>query len=265
MITLISKLKDYYNDRQRQLAFFSAHVDKMTSPIFLGGVSLHEQLEQEIAQQILRPLFMYLVSKNEVDLNSNLIINACVMSLDHTTAHDAMKRRRRQLPGPDHLVGHRGSSLKEIDHYSGPCHGLIVITQGFPQQPQAFAQKCLTISFAVGDLLSTAARTGESKGRKMLYELKGLSQQVMLLERRKMLLDARFWSILNRCWTKWAPHLKDPSRMTFWINCVGILAIKLLFSVVSLTPRAIFYPGSDGAPTRPSVDFLARNPKFESR
>ena len=140
MITLISKLKDYYNDRQRQLAFFSAHVDKMTSPIFLGGVSLHEQLEQEIAQQILRPLFMYLVSKNEVDLNSNLIINACVMSLDHTTAHDAMKRRRRQLPGPDHLVGHRGSSLKEIDHYSGPCHGLIVITQGFPQQPQAFAK-----------------------------------------------------------------------------------------------------------------------------
>ena len=210
MLTLIAKLKEFFDDKKRRLAFFSAHVDQMTSSIYSGGVSLHEQPEQEIAQQILRLLFMYLVSKNKVDLNSNLIIKVCVMSLDHTLNHDILKHGRRQLPGPDHLIGHQGSSLKEVTHYLGPCHGLIIIPEGYPVAPCMFAMRCLPVAFAVGDMLSTAARTGKAEGKKMLFELRGLSQRAYNPDKQKNIIGRKIWAqtqfLLDQiCWPSKGP------------------------------------------------------------
>ena len=41
IISLIEKLKNFFDDKQRRLCFFSASVDQMVSPMFSGGQDLH--------------------------------------------------------------------------------------------------------------------------------------------------------------------------------------------------------------------------------
>ena len=40
---IVEKLKGFYDDKKRRLAFFSSHVDQMTSSIYSGGRSIHEE------------------------------------------------------------------------------------------------------------------------------------------------------------------------------------------------------------------------------
>ena len=74
LMTLVRKLRNYFDNGKRRLCFFSAQAPAMTSPIFSGGQSLFEEKIERIVQSILRPLFVFLVSNSELDLNAGLQI-----------------------------------------------------------------------------------------------------------------------------------------------------------------------------------------------
>ena len=78
VLTLVQKLKTYFDDQQRRLVFFSANVDQMTSAIHSGGSDLHGEPEEEITKTILQPLFAYLCSKAKLTsiqaLRSNAVL-----------------------------------------------------------------------------------------------------------------------------------------------------------------------------------------------
>ena len=144
---LVQRLKDFFDDKQRRLCFFTATVDNIVSPVLSGGQDLHKETVESIAMAILKPLFVYLCSNSELDLSKGLEIKCSVMSLAHTAAYDKKKGRKphaiRKPPPEDVVAGHRGASLKDISHYSGPNHGLIVVPRGTPAEPDLFHNKCL--------------------------------------------------------------------------------------------------------------------------
>ena len=71
----------------------------------------------------------------------------------------------------------RNSSLKEIDQYSGPHYGFILIPRGIPAEPNLFENRCLPIAFCIGRMISQAGYQGEKPVKKLLYVLKSLCQQ----------------------------------------------------------------------------------------
>ena len=147
LVSLVEKLKTYFDDKQRRLVFFSVTVVEMTSPIHSGGQDLHNAAKEDIVRSILEPLFAYLCSNSEVSLSSNLEVKCSVMSLDHTAEYDKKKRRLKRPPPEGHLVGHRGSSLKPIDHYSGSKFGFIMVPRGVPANQDLFYNRCLPVVF----------------------------------------------------------------------------------------------------------------------
>ena len=96
ILTLIRKLKRYFDDQKRRLCFFCANLKSMTSPVFSGGRDLFGEKEQEICNAVLKPLFAYLCSNAEVSLSAGLEIKVCVLSLAYTIEHDNKKRLARK-------------------------------------------------------------------------------------------------------------------------------------------------------------------------
>ena len=74
LMTLVRKLRHYFDDRKRRLCFFSASAPALTTPIFSGGRSLFDETPEQIVQAIMKPLFVFLVSNTEVDLHQGLQI-----------------------------------------------------------------------------------------------------------------------------------------------------------------------------------------------
>ena len=91
LIQVIQKLKDYFDETQKRYCFFSCSVDSMTSSIYSGMRNLYDESEEDLASAVLRPLFVYLCSKTEANLDSNLEIKCCVCSLEHSTQIDKKK------------------------------------------------------------------------------------------------------------------------------------------------------------------------------
>ena len=52
VITLIRRLRHYFSDEQRRLAFFSASVDSMVSKLYSGARDLFRESEQSLANSI---------------------------------------------------------------------------------------------------------------------------------------------------------------------------------------------------------------------
>ena len=173
ILTLIRKLKNYFNDQKRRLCFFSANLKSMTSPTFSGGQDLYGEKEDQICKNVLKPLFNYLCSNAEVSLSEGLEIKVSVLSLAHTTEYDNKKRpiRKRALPD-DHLIG----SLKELHEVTSPHRGLIVIPLGTPNEPELFKDKCLPVAFTISLMITRAAFEGEAVVKKLIQELKSLAR-----------------------------------------------------------------------------------------
>ena len=188
LLVLIRQLKIFFNDKKRRLVFFSADMNIMTSPIFSGARNLWMEKEREIVSSILQPLFAYLTSNAEVDLRAGLEVKTCVLSLAHTLEYDQKRVKRRALKRPppdDLLVGHRGSSLKSIDFYSGKHHGLILVPKGVPDNERLFENRCLPVAFCIGKKIYQAAYQGEAAAKKVLDELRGLCQRVNVSKKKK--------------------------------------------------------------------------------
>ena len=167
----------------------------MTSPIFSGGRDLWHESNKEICNSILKPLFAYLCSNTEVSLSSGLEIKCCVLSLAHTSEYDQKKKRKakKRPPPDDHLVGHRGNSLKPIDHYSGRNFGLILVPKGIPSHPTLFENRCLPVAFCIGKMIFEASYQGEATVKKLLYELRGLSQRAKATVKHKNSIGNKIW------------------------------------------------------------------------
>ena len=138
ILTLIRKLKNYFNDQKRRLCFFSTNLKSMKSPTFSGGQDLYGEKEEEICKSVLKPLFNYLCSNAEVSLSEGLEIKVCVLNWAHNIEYDNQKRpiRKRALPY-DHFVG----SLKELHAGTSPHRGLIIIPLGTPNEPELFRRR----------------------------------------------------------------------------------------------------------------------------
>ena len=57
VLTLVRRLKEYFSDKKKRLAFFSAGVEGMRSKLYGGGRDLFGEKETTIASSIMRPLF----------------------------------------------------------------------------------------------------------------------------------------------------------------------------------------------------------------
>ena len=253
ILALIKKLKRYFNEKQRRLCFFSAMVEEMTSPLFSGHRDLWKESERSICNSILKPLMAYFCSNSEIDLTSGLEIKCCVISLAHTLEYDQKRRPRKRPPPPEnHLVGHRGSSLKSIENYSGNNFGLILIPNGTPKEPRLFADKCMPISFCIGRMIYQASYQGEATVKKLLFDLRGLSQRAKASKKHKNTIGRKIWeetqSMLDEiCTPANGPHsysvLDDLTRK---FNCQAIVFSNLLAQPLYTFP-------SNSAQTRPDL------------
>ena len=150
------------------------------SPLFSGHRDLWKESERSICNSILKPLMAYFCSNSEIDLISGLEMKCCVISLAHTLEYDQkrkQKRPRNRPPPENHLFRHKGSSLKSIENFSGNNFGLILIPNGTPKEPRLFADKCMLISFCIGRMIYEASYQGEVTVKKLLFDLRGLSQR----------------------------------------------------------------------------------------
>ena len=242
ILNLVHKLKTYFDDKRQRLCFFSASVDKMVSPIHSGGRDLHNEPEEEITKAILEPLFAYLTSNSEVDLNAGLEIKASVLSLDHTAEYDEKRKKRplKRPPPQGHLLGHRGASLKDITHYSGSRYGYIIIPRGIPAQADLFDNRCLPVAFSIGLMITQAANAGEKPVKKLLKDLRSLNQLSKASQKKKNSMGQKIWNVTQAaldsiCTTSNGPHsysvLDDLCRKNK-IQCIvfsGLLAEPTYF------------------------------------
>ena len=147
----------------------------MTSSIYTGAQDLHNESEEQIANSILRPLQLYLTSKTEADLNSNLEIKCSVCSLQHTAQMDAKRAppgRKRPFPF-DHSLG---KSSKQIDGNKGSQKGIILIPDGYPAAPTQLRNMCLPVAFTMGLVIYIAARKGQRHIKQLLSDLRRLAK-----------------------------------------------------------------------------------------
>ena len=87
--SLVESLKIYFDDSQKRLCFFSAHIDGMVSDVFFGSRNIHEEETDISAASILEPLYGYLTSNSLASLRSaNFEIRATILSLRHTEAYN---------------------------------------------------------------------------------------------------------------------------------------------------------------------------------
>ena len=245
VLVLVQKLKAYFNDKQRRLCFFSADMadmNQMTSPIFSGGRDLWNESERKIVSSILTPLLAFLCSNREIDLRAGLEVKCCVTSIAHTLEYDERQANRRvtkRPPPDDHLVGHRGSSLKSIDHYSGRHHGLILVPRGIPQDLSLFDGRCMPVAFCIGKMIFEAAMQGEKTVKKLLHELRGLSQRAKASQKQKNATGQKIWTETRKllCTSPNGPYsyscLDDLSRK---FNCQVVVFSNLLAQPIYTFP-----------------------------
>ena len=206
-----------------------------------------QESEKEMCNFILKPFFAYLCSNSEVSLSSGLNIKACILSLDHTLEYDQRKNKRptKRPPPDDHLVGHGGSSLKSIENYSGKNFGLIVVPKGTPAQPKLFENRCLPIAFCIGKMLFEASYQGEASIKKLLFDLRGLSQRANASKKHKNAIGDRIWEETKKmldeiCTTPNGPHsyscLDDLTRK---YNCQAVVFSTLLAQPIYTFPTDI--------------------------
>ena len=95
---LVESLKNYFDDSQKRLCFFSAHIDGMVSDVFSGSRNIHEEETDISAASILEPLYGYLTSNSLASLRTaNFEIRATILSLRHTEAYN-QKRDKTNVP-----------------------------------------------------------------------------------------------------------------------------------------------------------------------
>ena len=62
VISLVDKLKNYFDDSKRRFCFFSAHIESMTSDLFSGARNIHEESSEISAASILEPSLLNRIS-----------------------------------------------------------------------------------------------------------------------------------------------------------------------------------------------------------
>ena len=247
ILTLIRKLKNYFNDKKRRLCFFSATMDEMTSPMFSGGRDLWNESQKEICNSILKPLFAYLCSNAEISLSSGLELKACILSLAHTQDYDQRRNKRatKRPPPEDHLVGHGGSSLKSIDNYSGRNFGLILIPKGIPADETIFDSRCLPVAFCIGKMINDASFRGEASVKKLLFDLRGLSQRANASKKHKNAIGYLIWEETKKmldeiCTTPNGPHSYSClDALTRKYDCQAVVFSPLLAQPLYTFPSNI--------------------------
>ena len=88
LLELVRRLKTEFDNGMKRLCFFSCSVDQMTSSIYSGIQNLYAESEEDLVGAIIYPLFVYLCSKTEVNLDSNLEVKCTICSLEHTAYQD---------------------------------------------------------------------------------------------------------------------------------------------------------------------------------
>ena len=108
VISLVDKLKNYFDDSKRRFCFFSAHIDGMTSDLYSGARNIHEESSEISAASILEPIYGYLSSNTLVNLKkANFEIRATVLSFNHSERYDQMRSKMNvpQRPYPTGQIG----------------------------------------------------------------------------------------------------------------------------------------------------------------
>ena len=162
----------------------------MTFNLYTGAQDLHNENKKDIATSILRPLFVYLCSKTEADLSSNLEIKCCVCSLDHTVEYVKKKMRLEKRPYPeDDQVGFpAGSKVPGIPLAKKKFEwGRLIIPSGFSSDKTLFEGKCLPIALCMGKMLYEAAFQGEGSMKTLLKQFRWLTGQIKKRRMRKEL------------------------------------------------------------------------------
>ena len=95
VISLVDKLKNYFDDSKRRFCFFFAHIELMTSDLFSGARNIHEESSEISAASILEPIYGYLSSNTLIDLKKNRFeIRATVLSFNHSERYDQKRQKR---------------------------------------------------------------------------------------------------------------------------------------------------------------------------
>ena len=174
--SLVESLKIYFDDSQKRLCFFSAHIDGMVSDVFSGSRNIHEEETDISAASILEPLYGYLTSNSLASLkNANFEIRATILSLRHTEEYN-QKRDKTNVPQRPLPMGRLGA-LSDNDKEKTPP-GIILVPSGFPAQPQAYVNKCLIVAFAMCKLIQQKAYQGPEPLKKILKDMKVHSGQL---------------------------------------------------------------------------------------
>ena len=133
--SLVESLKIYFDDSQKRLCFFSAHIDGMVSDVYSGARNIHEEETDISVASILEPLYGYLTSNSLASLKAaNFKIMVTILSLRHTEAYN-QKRGKTNVPQRP-LPMERLGALSDNDKEKTPP-GIILVPSGFPAQPQA--------------------------------------------------------------------------------------------------------------------------------
>ena len=146
LLELVRRLKTEFDNGMKRLCFFSCSVDQMTSSIYSGMRDLFGELEEDLVGAIIHPLFVYLCSKTEVKLDSNLEIKCTICSLTHTTAFLKRGKRksrpinRKALPQRRKL-GYRRTPKRKSPKFPQRHYGKIIVPSGFPAKMKIFENR----------------------------------------------------------------------------------------------------------------------------
>ena len=109
VISLVDKLKNYFDDSKRRFCFFSAHIESMTSDLFSGARNIHEESSEISAASILEPIYGYLSSNTLIDLKKNRFeIRATVLSFNHSERYDQKRQKTPNVPRRPYPEGQIG-------------------------------------------------------------------------------------------------------------------------------------------------------------